>query len=163
MLPRNNPSRPERYFGREGVSFDANDWENRAFFQTITMKVIIINGPMGVGKTTIGTYIADHLPGTALIDGDWCMDIHPFIGNSDTKAMAVDNILHLIGNYQKCTYCRMVVMVWLMDDPWVIKAIMDGLSALRAQVKSVTLVCDRDVLARRWNNDQTCKWRTDTW
>ena len=118
---------------------------------------------MGVGKTTIGTYIADHVPGTALIDGDWCMDIHPFVGNSDTKALAVDNILHLVGNYQKCTYCSMVVMVWLMDDPWVIKAIMDGLSALRAQVKIVTLVCDRDVLTRRWNNDQTCKWRTDTW
>ena len=29
------------------------------------------------------------------------MDIHPFVGNRETKAMAVDNILHMIGNYQK--------------------------------------------------------------
>ncbi len=48
------------------------------------MKVIILNGPMGVGKTTVGKHIADHNPGTAFIDGDWCMDIHPFVGNRET-------------------------------------------------------------------------------
>lgn len=29
------------------------------------MNVIVINGPMGIGKTTVGTYIADSNPGTA--------------------------------------------------------------------------------------------------
>lgn len=38
------------------------------------MRVIVINGPMGVGKTTVGRYIADSCAGTAFIDGDWCMD-----------------------------------------------------------------------------------------
>ncbi len=45
------------------------------------MRVIIINGPMGVGKTTIGKYIATKYAGTAFIDGDWCLDLHPFVGN----------------------------------------------------------------------------------
>ena len=49
------------------------------------MKVIIINGPMGVGKTTVGKYIAEKCTGTAFIDGDWCFDIHPFVGNQETK------------------------------------------------------------------------------
>ena len=127
------------------------------------MKVIILNGPMGVGKTTVGKYIADHNPGTAFIDGDWCMDIHPFVGSRETKAMAVDNILHMIGNYQNCSVCSMVVLVWLMDEPWMIQRIMNGLSALQAEVKSVTLVCGRETLIRRWNNDQNCEWRTDDW
>ena len=35
------------------------------------MKVIIINGPMGVGKTATGKFIAEKNPGTAIIDGDW--------------------------------------------------------------------------------------------
>ena len=48
---------------------------------------------MGVGKTAVGKYIAEATPGTAFIDGDWCLDIHPFIGNRETKTMAVDNIL----------------------------------------------------------------------
>ncbi len=127
------------------------------------MKIIILNGPMGVGKTTVGKYIADHNPGTAFIDGDWCMDIHPFVGNRETRAMAVDNILHMIGNYRKCSVCSMVVLVWLMDDPWVIQGIMEGLAGLHAEVKSVTLVCNRENLIKRWNNDQNCEWRTDEW
>ena len=127
------------------------------------MKVIILNGPMGVGKTTVCKYIADHYPGTAFIDGDWCLDLHPFVGNRETKSMAVDNILHMIGNYMKCSVCKMIVLVWLMDDPWVLRAITDGLSALQAEVKSVTLVCDRENLIRRWENDHNCEWRTDEW
>ena len=97
------------------------------------MKVIILNGPMGVGKTTVGKYIAEHNPGTAFIDVDWCMDIHPFVGNQETRAMAVDNILHMIGNYRKCSECNMVVLVWLMDDPMVVKQISEGVKALNAQ------------------------------
>ena len=127
------------------------------------MRVIVINGPMGVGKTVTGKHIADKYPGTAFIDGDWCMDIHPFIGNHETKAMAVDNILHMISNYQKCSECKMVVLVWLMDDPWVLRSILDGVSALQAEVKSVTLICDRETLIRRWKNDCSCEWRTDQW
>ena len=91
------------------------------------------------------------------------MDIHPFVGNHETKTMAVDNILHMISNYQKCSECKMVVLVWLMDDQWVLQSIMDGLSALHAEVKNVTLTCDRETLIRRWKNDQNCEWRTDHW
>ena len=28
-----------------------------------------------------GKYIADANAGTAFIDGDWCLDLHPFVGN----------------------------------------------------------------------------------
>ena len=127
------------------------------------MQVIIINGPMGVGKTAAGRCIADKNPGTAFIDGDWCMDLHPFVGNRETKAMAVDNILHMIGNYQKCSECKMAVLVWLMDDQWVLESMMDGLAALQAEVKSVTLICDQESLLKRWKSDRTCEWRTDQW
>ena len=103
------------------------------------MKVIILNGPMGVGKTTVGKLIAEKCPGTAFIDGDWCMDLHPFVGNHETKAMAVDNILHMVGNYMKCSACKMIVLVWLMDDPWVLQSLTEGLIALQAEISwSVT-------------------------
>ena len=127
------------------------------------MKAIVINGPMGVGKTTVGKIIAEKHPGTAFIDGDWCMDLHPFVGSEETRAMAVDNILHMAGNYLRCSACRMIVLVWLMDDPRVVRQVTEGLSALGAEVKDVTLTCSRESLVRRWKADRDCAWRTDEW
>jgi Shikimate kinase len=48
-------------------------------------KLVIINGPMGVGKSTVGKIFCDKLGRAAFIDGDWCLDIHPFVGNKETK------------------------------------------------------------------------------
>ena len=127
------------------------------------MKAIIINGPMGVGKTTVGKYIAEHHPGTAFIDGDWCLDIHPFVGNDETKAMAIDNILHMAGNYKNCSACQMIVLVWLMDDQWVRERIAKGLANLGLEVINVTLLCSEKHLIQRWKSDHACEWRTDDW
>lgn len=127
------------------------------------MKIILINGPMGVGKTTIGKYIAEKNIGTAFIDGDWCLDIHPFIGNRETKTMAIDNILHMIDNYRKCSACKMIVFVWLMDNQWVYQRIIEGIETLQLDVKSVTLICDKASLINRWTNDKNCEWRTEEW
>lgn len=123
------------------------------------MKIILINGPMGVGKTTIGKYIAEKNIGTAFIDGDWCLDIHPFIGNRETKTMAIDNILHMIDNYRKCSACKMIVFVWLMDNQWVYQRIIEGIETLQLDVKSVTLICDKASLINRWTNDVCGKLR----
>ena len=57
----------------------------------------------------------------------------------------------------------MVVFVWLMDNQWVLQSILDGLSALQAEVKNITLFCDRETLSKRWKNDHSCEWRTDQW
>ena len=127
------------------------------------MKLIMINGPMGVGKSTVGKYIADHHTGTAFIDGDWCLDLHPFVGNRETKQMAVDNILHMCGNYRKCSECSMIVLVWLMDEEWVRRAIREGAAAQDLEVVSVTLLCDEERLKERWSGDERCEWRTDEW
>ena len=127
------------------------------------MKIIILNGPMGVGKTTVGKTIADRFPGTAFIDGDWCMDLHPFVGDRETKEMAIDNILHMIRNYRDCSQCEMVVLAWLMDNEWVISQLIKGVGALRMEMKSVTLVCDESQLRNECKEDSSCPWRTDEW
>jgi hypothetical protein len=127
------------------------------------MKVIVLNGPMGVGKTTIGTAVADMCPGTAFIDGDCCMDIHPFVGNKETREMAVDNILHMTENYMNCSVCNMVVIAWLMDDDSIRRILTDGLRKLNSDVRSYTLVCSEEQLRRQWDEDTSCPWRTEEW
>lgn len=34
---------------------------------------------------------------------------------------------------------------------------------MRLEVKSVILICDRNTLINRWENDKTCEWRTHEW
>lgn len=31
----------------------------------------------------------------------------------------------MIGNYKKCSECKMIVLVWLMDQAWVYDAIIE--------------------------------------
>lgn len=127
------------------------------------MRVIIINGPMGVGKTTVGKAIAKKYEGTAFIDGDWCLAIHPFIGNTETKTMAIDNILHLVNNYRTCSQCKHIVLVWLIDEQWVRDSLISGIKNMGMEIREFTLWCDADELEKRWINDSICEWRTDEW
>ncbi len=77
--------------------------------------------------------------------------------------MAIDNILHMIANYRKCSACRMIVLVWLMDNQWVRERIHKGISALGLELNSISLICNQDELISRWKNDDKCEWRTDHW
>lgn len=62
-------------------------------------RLIIINGTMGVGKTTVCRELLKALPQCAFLDGDWCWMMDPFIVNEETKKMVQDNIIHLLRSY----------------------------------------------------------------
>lgn len=126
-------------------------------------KVIFLNGPMGVGKTAVGRLLQGALPQTAFIDGDWCLDIEPFVGNSETRAIAVNNILHLLGNYKACSCCRNVVVAWLMDRPEVREALDAGTRERVLEPWWFTLGCSAQALRLRWEADRACPWRTEEW
>lgn len=126
-------------------------------------KVIIINGPIGVGKTTVGKLLCDKLYKSAFLDGDWCFDLHPFIANKETKDMAIDNILHIIKNYLNCTQCEFVVFNWVMDKTYVYEKIIDGIKSTDMHLYEITLYCTDVALENRWYKDTLCEWRNDEW
>lgn len=121
---------------------------------------IFINGPMGVGKTTTGKRICDKLGRAGFIDGDWCMDIHPFIGNQETIAMAIDNIVHMIRNYYVCSECDTIVLGWIANEQTTNK-IIGQISTLNIQIHNIILNCSRDALINRWKKDTITEWRSD--
>ena len=110
----------------------------------MTKRVIFLNGPMGVGKTTVGRLIQRSLPQCAFIDGDWCLDLEPFIGNSETRTMAVDNILPMLVGYKHCS-----------------RALDRGAQAAGLEPVWFTLLCAEQALRVRWQGDELCPWRTE--
>ena len=62
--------------------------------------LIIINGTMGVGKTTVSRILQEKLPNCVFLDGDWCWDMKPFLINDETKKMVVTNIRFLLNKYR---------------------------------------------------------------
>jgi cytidylate kinase len=126
-------------------------------------RVVIINGPIGVGKTTVGKLLCDKLKKSAFIDGDWCFDLHPFVANKETKDMAIDNIAHLMNNYLNCTHCDYVVFNWVMDKVDVYQKIIENIQSVNIHLYEITLICTEEALVDRWQKDILCDWRIDEW
>lgn len=125
--------------------------------------IIIINGPMGVGKTTVSKILCSKLNKSALIDGDWCFDLHPFVANKETKDMAIDNISYLIRNYINCSECEYVVLNWVIDKIDVYEKILNNISDLEYDLINITLTCDEKSLEKRWYDDKINEWRIKEW
>ena len=123
-------------------------------------KYIVINGTMGAGKSTIGRRISELLGRSAFIDGDFVVELHPFIGIEETMSMQRDNIFHMSKNYYNFDKCDSVVLSWTMDEVGA-DIIISEMSKLNFQVYHFILTCSSEVLSERWRNDHTCDWRTD--
>ncbi|MFT8363047.1 MAG: AAA family ATPase [Sporolactobacillus sp.] len=50
-------------------------------------RLIIINGTMGVGKSTVSQLVADKLDQSVFLDGDWCWNMHPWVFSDENKEM----------------------------------------------------------------------------
>ncbi len=62
-------------------------------------KLIIINGTMGVGKSTVCNILLDTLKPSVYLDGDWCWNMNPFVVSEENKKMVINNITHLLKSY----------------------------------------------------------------
>lgn len=125
-------------------------------------KYIIINGSMGTGKTDVGRRVAEKLYGTAFIDGDFVIEIHPFecADYTSTKFMRLDNILHLSKNYCNFDDCKNIVLSWIMYEDLASDLIAE-ISKLNVCLHHFVLTCNAEALTERWKNDKVNDWRDD--
>lgn len=115
----------------------------------------LVGGPMGVGKSTVCRELGLMLPRSVLLDGDWCWQADPFQVTPETKALVLDNICHLLGNFLRCGAYENVVFGWVMHERAIVEEILERLPIAEcgAQVRWVSLVASEEELRGRVERD----------
>jgi len=62
----------------------------------MSRKLIVINGTMGVGKSSVSTALKNSLENSIMLDGDWCWMMNPWKITDDNKRMLENNIVYML-------------------------------------------------------------------
>lgn len=130
-----------------------------AFLQIYKMKVhsmkklIVINGTMGVGKTTICKELYKSLDNAVWLDGDWCWMMNPWIVNEENIRMVENNITYLLRSFLTNSTFDYVIFNWVLHREGILDGLLDRLSDLDFQVEKVTLTCSEVALRQRMEHD----------
>lgn len=115
--------------------------------------LIIINGAMGVGKTTTSRELQKLLPKSVFLDGDWCWCMSPFIVTDETKNMVLGNICYLLNSFLSCTEFENILFCWVMHEQQIIDDVLSRLNTKDCGLFFFSLVCSEDALSTRIEED----------
>lgn len=87
-------------------------------------KLIIINGVMGVGKTTISKALYKKLDNSFWLDGDNCWMMNPFEVTDENKFMVLDNISYILNNFIKNSKSKYIIFNWVIHTEDIMKDIL---------------------------------------
>ena len=137
-------------------------WRERAMeSEGASMKeLILINGPMGVGKSAVCTELLPLLSPAVFLDGDWCWNMSPFVVTEETRAMVLDNITHLLNNFLRCSEYRFVIFCWVMHTQGIVDSVLERLDLAGVKVTLITLTASPEVLSARIRADVARKLRS---
>lgn len=113
----------------------------------------LIGGPMGVGKSAVGSCLKSSLPGSVYLDGDWCWDMHPFQVTEETRSMVMENISFLLNQFLHCSLCQHVILTWVMHRQENVDDLLSRLDTQGCQIHQISLVCHPELLRARLEGD----------
>lgn len=116
-------------------------------------KLIIINGTMGVGKTSTCRELQQRLPNNVFLNGDWCWDMHPFVVTEETKTMVMENICFLLNQFIQCTQYETILFCWVLHEQEILDTLLSRLDITHCMVRTFSLIVDKECLLDRLNKD----------
>jgi adenylate kinase family enzyme len=117
--------------------------------------LVIVNGAMGVGKTTVCNLLLEQLQPAAYLDADWCWNIKPFLTTAENLAMVHSNITHVLRSYLRHSEISTVILSWVMHKEQIFRAVVDPLADLKFRTTTVTLTMSPDSLRKRLEAEVT--------
>lgn len=115
--------------------------------------LLLINGTMGAGKSTVCRELNKALSNSVWLDGDWCWMADPFVVNESTKTMVMDNIQHLLRNFLLQEAYEHVIFCWVMDEEKILNEIEAGLQDIDCKITRITLRLQDETLKQHLQTD----------
>jgi broad-specificity NMP kinase len=112
-------------------------------------KLIIINGTMGIGKTTVCQNLYQKIQHCVWLDGDWCWMMNPWNFSEENKRMVEKNITFLLRSYLTNPNFDYVIFSWVIHTDNIFNIILDRLKDLNFKLKKITLICSEEALRER--------------
>lgn len=120
-------------------------------------KMVIVNGPMGVGKTTVCNCLKQRLQPCFFLDGDWCWDMAPFTVSEENKKMVVGNIVYLLNSFLENPFSETVLFCWVLPDETMINEITGRLTKTSFSEIRISLICSPEILVQRLKQRKNIK------
>lgn len=116
-------------------------------------KLIIINGTMGVGKTTVSRFLYKSLENSFWLDGDSCWYMNPFVVSEENKTMVIENICFILNNFIKNSMSEYIIFNWVIQTDEIMNLVLGNLNLENTHVYKITLMCSEDSLVERIAKD----------
>ena len=116
-------------------------------------KLIIINGVMGVGKTTVSKKLYKELENYFWLDGDNCWAMNLFIVNYENKEMVLNNIGFILNSYLSNSTSKYVVFNWVIQSDDIMNEVLKRINTENIEIYKITLMCTKEELIKRIEND----------
>lgn len=125
--------------------------------------IIIINGSLGVGKTSVADQLHYKFERSVHLDGDAIGDVHPFIIYDEARIRHLYRTFELlVGFHQKNGYPGFVIN-YVFESAESLQELTDLLLPLDPAIHTYWLTCDEKEQAKRIKarNRTTLKWELD--
>lgn len=108
---------------------------------------------MGAGKTTVSLALQKKLNDCVFLDGDWCWYTNPWILNTETRKMVIENICFILNNYLKSTSYQNIIFCWIMHEDKIVEDILSRINTTNVNVHNISLIASSNVLVNRLQKD----------
>ncbi len=116
-------------------------------------KLIVVNGTMGVGKTSVSKWLYHSLENSFWLDGDTCWYMNPFVVSDENKRMVIENICFILNNFIKNSMSEYIVFNWVIQTDEIMNLVLSNLNTENTEVYKITLMCSEEQLIERIAKD----------
>ncbi len=114
--------------------------------------IIIINGSLGVGKSSVAEQLQYKFDKSVHLDGDYIGDVHPFEIYDEARIRHLYHTLELLIDFHQKNGYHHFVINYVFESPESLQELLDLLHPLDASIHTYWLTCHEEEQAKRIRN-----------